>query len=102
MSGVENTTPLEKSKMMKHSLMRLVLIELEACISVLAAIVGVIIVAGLIETGTIAMPLEWLRSTLFRDEIFPALLLAMFAGADYLWRAQFRGHHGHIRHVSHA
>jgi hypothetical protein len=87
---------------MKHTLMRLVFVELEACISVMAVVVGVIIVVGLIETGTIAMPLEWLRSTLFIDEILPALLLVMFAVADYLWRASFHGHHAHIRHVSHA
>jgi len=88
--------------MMKHTLMRLVFVELEACFGVMAVVASAMIVAGLIETGTIEMPLEWLRSTLFRGEILPALLLAMFAVTDYLWRAQFRGHHAHIRHVSHA
>jgi len=86
---------------MKHPFVRLVLVELEACISVMAVVVGLMIVAGLISTGTIQMPLEWLRSTSFSDYI-PSLLLAMFAVADYLWRAEFRSHHAHTRHVSHA
>ncbi len=81
---------------MKHPFVRLVLVELEACVSVMAFVVGLMIVTGLISTGTIHMPLEWLRSTFF------ALLLPMGAVADYLWRAEFRSHHAHTRHVSHA
>ena len=87
---------------MKHTFVRLVLVELEACISVIAVVVGVMIVAGLIATGTIQMPLEWLRSASFSDYLLPALLLAMFAVGDYLWRVEFRSHHAHTRHVSHA
>jgi hypothetical protein len=87
---------------MNHPLVRLVLVELEACISVTAVVVGVMIVAGLIETGTIQMPLEWLLSTPYRNYIIPSLLLSVFPVADYLWRAQFRSHYAHTRHVSHA
>ena len=87
---------------MNHLFVRFVLVELEACLSVTAVVFGVLIVAGWIATGTIHMPLEWLRSTSFSDYILPALLLSMFAVADSLWRAEFRRHHVHIGHVSHA
>lgn len=87
---------------MKHPLLQFVLVELEACISVTAVIVGVLIVAGWIATGAIHMPLEWLAGASFSDYILPALLLAMFSVADYLWEAEFRRLHAHIGQVSHA
>ncbi len=87
---------------MNHLFVRFVLVELEACISVMAVVVGVLIVAGWIATGTIHIPLEWLHSASFRDFILPAIGLSMFAVADSLWRAEFRRHHAHIGLVSHA
>ena len=87
---------------MNHVFVRFVLVELEACIGVMAVVFSVLIVAGWIATGTIHMPLEWMRSTSFSDYILPALLLSMFAVADSLWRAEFRRHHVHIGLVSHA
>lgn len=87
---------------MKHPIVHFVLIELEACIYVTAVVVGVMIVAEWIATGTIQMPLKWLRSTPFGDYVLPLSLLAMFAVSDYLWRAEFRSHHAHNKHVSHA
>ncbi len=87
---------------MKHPLMHFVLIELEVFISVTAVVVGVMMVAEWISTGTIQLPFEWLRSTSFSDYILPVLLLTMFAVADYLLRAEFRSHHAHTKHVSHA
>ena len=87
---------------MNHLFVRFVLIELEACISVMAVVLSVLIIAGWIATGTIHMPLEWLQSTSFRDYILPALGLSMFAVADSLWRTEFRRHHAHIGLVSHA
>jgi len=87
---------------MNHLFVRFVLVELEACLSVMAVVFGVLILAGWIATGTIHLPLEWLRSTSFSDYILPALLLSMFAVADSLWRAEFRRHHVHMGLVSHA
>ncbi len=87
---------------MNHLFVRFVLVELEACISVMAVVVGVLIVAGWIATGTIHMPLEWLQSTSLRSYILPAPGLSMFAVADSLWRAEFRRHHAHIGLVRHA
>jgi hypothetical protein len=87
---------------MNHVFVRFVLVELEACLSVTAVVVSVLIVAGWIATGTIHMPLEWLQSTSFRDYLLPAFLLAIFSVADSLWRAEFRRHHAHIGLVSHA
>ncbi len=78
------------------------LIEIASCISIMAIVFVVLIVAGWIATGTMQISLEWLQSTSFRDYILPVLLLAMFAVADYLWRAEFRRHQAHIGHVSHA
>lgn len=87
---------------MNHQFVRFVLVELEACISVTAIVFGVLIGAVWIATGTMHMPLEWLQSTSFRDYLLPAFLLAIFSVADSLWRAEFRRHHAHIGHVSHA
>jgi len=87
---------------MNHLFVRFVLVELEACLSVMAVVFGVLLPAGWIATGTIHLPLEWLRSTSFSDYILPALLLSMFAVADSLWRAEFRRHHVHMGLVSHA
>lgn len=81
--------------MMKHPFVHLMLDELEACLSVMPVVVGVMIIAGLIATGKIHMPLEWLRCTSFSDYILPALLLAMFAVADSLWKVEFRSHVSH-------
>jgi hypothetical protein len=87
---------------MNHLFVRFVLVELEACISVTAIVVVVLIIAGWIGTWTIHMPLEWLQSTSLRGYILPAILLSMFAVAESLWRTEFRRHHAHIGHVSHA
>jgi len=86
---------------MHHLFVRFLLVELEACISVTAIVVVVLILAGWIATGTIHMPLEWLQSTSLRGYILPALGLSMFAVADSLWRTEFRRHHVHIGLVSH-
>jgi len=87
---------------MHHLFVRFLLVELEACISVTAIVVVVLILAGWIATGTIHMPLEWLQSTSLRGYILPALGLSMFSVADSLWRTEFRRHHVHIGLVSHA
>jgi hypothetical protein len=72
---------------------------MEACLIVTAFAIDLMIVAGTIDAGTIHLPLEWLQSPRFKEEIVPALPLAMFAVANSLWRAQFH-HRTHDRHTS--
>lgn len=67
---------------MKHTLVRITLVVLEAIVA-LSAIAG-----GLsLVTGTITFPLAWLQGTPFSDYTIPALVLAIVVGGSSLCAA---------------
>jgi hypothetical protein len=67
---------------MKHTLIRITLVVLEAFIA-LSAIAGGLSLA----TGAITFPLAWLAGTPFSDYTIPALLLAIVVGGSALLAA---------------
>ena len=64
---------------MKHKLVRIVLVVLEAIVA-LSAIAGGVSLA----TGTITFPLAWLQGTPFSDYTIPGLVLAVVVGGSAL------------------
>lgn len=81
-SGVIACSWNERSKKMKHTLVRIVLIVLEAIVA-LSAIAGGVALA----TGTITFPLSWLQGTPFSDYMIPGLMLAIVVGGSALLAA---------------
>ena len=64
---------------MKHKIVCIALVALEALVSLSAVVGGVAIVAGAIQ-----FPLEWLQGTPFSDYTIPGLVLAIVVGGSSL------------------
>ena len=67
---------------MKHKLVRIALVVLEALVTLSAIAGGVSLV-----TGTITFPIAWLQGTPFSDYTIPALVLAIVVGGSALLAA---------------
>jgi hypothetical protein len=73
----------ERSKVMKHKIVRIALVTLEAFVGLSAVVGGVAIMAGAIR-----FPVEWLQGTPFSDYTIPGFVLAIVVGGSSLVAAE--------------